>query len=447
MQQDMTVGSPAKAIIRFTIPIFIGNVFQQFYSMVDTIIVGKFVGTKALAAVGSVGTIMFLIIGFMLGLTAGFTVLTAQRFGAGDMKGMRKTVGSAALLSLIMSGIMTAISMTGMKYLLKFMNTPEDIFADAYHYIMIICAGIFATVLYNLLSSILRAIGNSQIPLYFLIVSALLNVVLDLLFIIVFHMGAAGAAYATVIAQGASGILCLLYIIKKVPELKLERDDFRLESHIARMQVGIGIPMALQYSITAIGAMMVQTSLNMLGSGAVAAFTAANKIEQIATQAYVALGTTMATYCAQNMGAGAIKRIRQGFRAATIGGGIYSVVMGLALVFFGKYLTYLFVSGDVSGIMDQVQIYLTCVAIFLIPLNIVNAYRNGIQGMGYGILPMMAGVAELLGRGVVAVIAGIRKSYLGACMASPIAWVCASLLLLVMYFFVIRQQEKRFRRK
>lgn len=447
MQQDMTVGSPAKAIIRFTIPIFIGNVFQQFYSMVDTIIVGKFVGTKALAAVGSVGTIMFLIIGFMLGLTAGFTVLTAQRFGAGDMRGMRKTVGSAALLSLIMSGIMTAVSMAGMKALLKFMNTPEDIFADAYRYIMIICAGIFATVLYNLLSSILRAIGNSQVPLYFLIVSALLNVVLDLLFILVFHMGAAGAAYATVIAQGVSGVLCLIYIIKKVPELKLERDDFRLESHIAKMQVGIGIPMALQYSITAIGTMMVQTSLNMLGSGAVAAFTAANKIEQIATQAYVALGTTMATYCAQNMGAGAIKRIRQGFCAATIGGGIYSVVMGFALVFFGKYLTYLFVSGDVSGIMDQVQIYLTCVVIFLIPLNIVNAYRNGIQGMGYGILPMMAGVAELLGRGVVAVIAGIKKSYWGACMASPIAWVCASILLLVMYFFVIRQQEKRFARK
>ena len=179
MQQDMTAGSPVKTILMFTVPIFVGNVFQQFYSMVDTIIVGKFVGTTALAAVGSVGTIMFLIIGFMLGLTAGFTVLTAQRFGAGDMKGMRKTVGSAATLSVIMTVIMTTISMLGMKPLLKFMNTPSDIFADAYHYIMVICAGIFATVLYNLLASILRAIGNSQIPLYFLILSALLNVVLD----------------------------------------------------------------------------------------------------------------------------------------------------------------------------------------------------------------------------------------------------------------------------
>ena len=291
MQQDMTAGSPAKAILMFTVPIFVGNVFQQFYSMVDTIIVGKFVGTTALAAVGSVGTIMFLIIGFMLGLTAGFTVLTAQRFGAGDMKGMRKTVGSAATLSVIMTVIMTTISMLGMKPLLKFMNTPSDIFADAYHYIMVICAGIFATVLYNLLASILRAIGNSQIPLYFLILSALLNVVLDLLLIIVFRMGAAGAAYATVISQGVSGVLCLIYIIKKIPELKLEKSDFQLNGHIAKVQIGIGIPMALQYSITAIGSMMVQSSLNVLGSGAVAAFTAANKIEQVLTQAYVALGT------------------------------------------------------------------------------------------------------------------------------------------------------------
>ena len=311
MQQDMTAGSPVKTILMFTVPIFVGNVFQQFYSMVDTIIVGKFVGTTALAAVGSVGTIMFLIIGFMLGLTAGFTVLTAQRFGAGDMKGMRKTVGSAATLSVIMTVIMTTISMLGMKPLLKFMNTPSDIFADAYHYIMVICAGIFATVLYNLLASILRAIGNSQIPLYFLILSALLNVVLDLLLIIVFRMGAAGAAYATVISQGVSGVLCLIYIIKKIPELKLEKSDFQLNGHIAKVQIGIGIPMALQYSITAIGSMMVQSSLNVLGSGAVAAFTAANKIEQVLTQAYVALGTTMATYCAQNIGAGKVKRIRQ----------------------------------------------------------------------------------------------------------------------------------------
>ncbi len=444
MQKDMTAGSPAKAIVGFTIPVFIGNIFQQFYSMVDTIIVGKFVGTKALAAVGSVGTINFLIIGFMLGLTAGFTVLTAQRYGAGDMKNMRRTVGSAAVLSLMVTVVMTLISMLGMHGLLKFMHTPEDIFADAYQYIMIICGGIFATVLYNLLASVLRALGNSQVPLYFLILSALLNVLLDLLFIIVFQWGAAGAAYATVISQGVSGILCLVYIAKKMPELRLQKDDFRLSAHIVKMQVGIGIPMALQYSITAIGTMMVQSALNMLGSMAVAAFTAASKVEQIATQAYVALGTTMATYCAQNMGAGKIDRIRKGFRTSTWIGMVYSLIFGLLTAFFGKYLTYLFVSSDVQTLMGQVDIYLKCASLFFIALTIVNVYRNGIQGMGYGVLPMMAGVAELLGRGIVALAAGMNKSYLLACLASPVAWVFAGVLLLFMYRIVMKQQEKIF---
>ena len=390
------------------------------------------------------GTINFLIIGFMLGLTAGFTVLTAQRYGAGDMKNMRRTVGSAAVLSLMVTVAMTMISMLGMHGLLKFMHTPEDIFADAYQYIMIICGGIFATVLYNLLASVLRALGNSQVPLYFLILSALLNVLLDLLFIIVFQWGAAGAAYATVISQGVSGVLCLVYIAKKMPELRLQKDDFRLSAHIVKMQVGIGIPMALQYSITAIGTMMVQSALNMLGSMAVAAFTAASKVEQIATQAYVALGTTMATYCAQNMGAGKIDRIRKGFRTSTWIGVVYSLIFGLLTAFFGKYLTYLFVSSDVQTLMGQVDIYLKCASLFFIALTIVNVYRNGIQGMGYGVLPMMAGVAELLGRGIVALAAGMNKSYLLACLASPVAWVFAGVLLLFMYRIVMKQQEKIF---
>ena len=330
IQTDMTAGSPFKIILNFTIPIFIGNVFQQFYNMADTIIVGKFVGTGALAAVGSVGTIVFLIIGFLQGLTAGFSVLTAQRFGAGDMKNMRKSVGTACVLSVIITVIMTAGSMLGMKRLLEFMNTPADIFADAYAYIMIICGGIAATVLYNLLSGILRALGDSKTPLYFLILSALLNVGLDLFFIIVFHMGVAGAAYATVISQGVSGIGCLIYIVKKVPLLKMQAEDFRPEGYLVKMEMAVGIPMALQYSITAIGTMMVQSSLNLLGSLSVAAFTAANKIESVVTQAYVALGTTMATYCAQNIGAGDIKRIRRGFKSATYyrSGGYLSEMCG-----------------------------------------------------------------------------------------------------------------------
>ena len=417
VQQDMTSGKPMKIIINFTLPIFIGNVFQQFYNMADAVIVGKFVGTGALAAVGSTGTIMFLIYGFVVGMTAGFTVLTAQKFGAGDMYAMRRTVAGASILSLIIGAVLTAAFMILMKPWLTVMNTPEDIFADAYAYIMIISGGILAQMLYNLLASILRALGNSKVPLYFLILSALLNIVLDLVLIIVFHMGAAGVA--TVISQGVSGLLCLVYIIKKVPMLRMSREDWHPSGMLLKTQIRIGIPMALQYSITAIGTMMVQSSLNILGSTLVAAYTAAGKIEQVVTQAYVAMGTTMATYGAQNMGAGNVPRIRQGFKACTVIGIVYAVVSAALVMTVGKYMTYLFVSEDVGVIMDSVNIYLWCVGIFFIPLAVVNIYRNGIQGLGYGLLPMMAGVAELVGRGVVAVIAAGRKSYLGVCLASP----------------------------
>lgn len=443
VQHDMTSGSPMKMILSFTFPIFIGNVFQQFYNMADAVIVGKFVGTKALAAVGSTGTIMFLIYGFVVGMTAGFTVLTAQKFGAGDMRAMRQTVAGASILSLIVGVILTAAFMILMKPWLMAMNTPADIFADAYAYIMIVSAGILAQMLYNLLASVLRALGNSKVPLYFLILSALLNIVLDLVLIIVFHMGAAGAAVATVVSQGVSGLLCLVYIVKCVPVLRMSRDDWRPSGHLLKTQMRIGIPMALQYSITAIGTMMVQSSLNILGSTLVAAYTAAGKIEQVVSQAYVALGTTLATYSAQNIGAGDVPRIRRGFRATTWIGVIYSFAAAALVMTVGKYMTYLFVSEDVELIMDSVDLYLKCAGSLFIPLAIVNIYRNGIQGLGYGLLPMMAGVAELVGRGVMSVIAAQQKSYLGVCLASPAAWVLAAALLIGMYFYVIKIDLKK----
>ena len=443
MRTDMTAGKPMKILLDFTVPVFIGNVFQQFYNMVDAIIVGKFVGTKALAAVGSTGTIMFLILGFLTGLTAGFTVLTAQKFGAGKMDEMRQTVGNAALLSIVVSVIMTAVSMAGMHSLLKFMNTPADIFKDAYAYIMIICGGIFAQVLYNILASILRALGNSKTPLYFLILAALLNIVLDLVFIVVFHMGAAGAAWATVVSQGVSGLLCLLYIIKAVPELHLSRDDWKYRPYLAKNQISVGIPMGLQYSITAIGAMMVQSALNILGAYAVAAFTAGQKVENIFSQAYVALGTAMATYNAQNVGAGNVQRVREGFRSANIIGVTYAIITGAILIFWGKYFAYLFISDNIDSVLPMVDTYVKCVGFFMIPLHFVNVLRNGIQGMGYGLLPMMSGVAELVGRGVTAVVAAHKRSYVGACLASPAAWIVATILLITMYFYVIKDTERK----
>lgn len=442
MENDMTVGKPAQIILSFTLPIFVGNIFQQLYSMVDTVIVGKFVGNTALAAVGSCGTLTFLIIGFLMGLTAGFTVITAQHFGAGNMKAMRQSVASAAILSAVISVILTVLSMAMMKNILHWMNTPDDMYNQAYNYIMVICGGIIAQVLYNLLASILRALGDSKRPLYFLVLAALLNIVLDLVFIIVFQMGAAGAAYATVISQGVSGILCLIYIIKKVPQLHLRKEDWRINWNLAKWQMKIGLPMAFQYSITAIGTIVVQSALNMLGSVAVAGFSAANKIEQVFTQAYVAIGTTMATYCAQNIGARKLERVRSGFKSATLIGFAYALFAGVILFFGGKYLTGMFVSENVAQITGYVDIYLKCTSVSFVFLTLVNVYRNGIQGMGYGLLPMTAGIAELIGRSSAAMIASHFGSYTGICLASPAAWVLAGGLLIVMYFTVMRQQER-----
>lgn len=438
----MTTGSPGKMIFNFTMPIFIGNIFQQFYNMADTVIVGKFVGNAALAAVGACGTLAFLIIGFLQGVTAGFTVVTAQHYGAGNMKAMKKSVASGAVLTLIVSVILTVLSMISMSKVLHLMNTPSDMYGEAYGYIMVLCGGIIAQALYNYLASVLRALGDSKRPLYFLVIAALLNIVLDLVFIIIFRLGAAGAAYATVIAQGISGILCLFYIGKMVPALHLHKEDWEMNGSLIGWQLKIGLPMAFQYSITAIGTIVVQSCLNILGSTAAAGFAAASKIEQVFSQAYVALGTTMATYCAQNMGAGKVKRISRGFRATTIMGSMYSVVFGVLVFYFGNMLTGLFVSENLDQIVGLVDIYMKCVALFFVPLNVVNVYRNGIQGMGYGFLPMTAGIAELAGRGLTAVVASHYKSYLGICLASPVAWIFASALLLVMYFGIMNKYKK-----
>ena len=439
MEKNMATGSPGKNILYFALPVFAGNLFQQIYNVVDTVIVGKFVSTEALAAVGSTGTINFMILGFMTGLMAGITVLTSQRFGAEDMRGMRRSVASAGMIAISATIILTAISLLEMHRLLVLMNTPDDIFDDAYRYIMIICAGILVQALYNLFACILRALGNSKVPLYFLLFSASMNIILDLVSIIVLKMGVAGAAYATVISQGVSAVLCFIYMVKKVPILHLTREDFHVEGRLIKNQLAVGLPMAFQYSITAIGTTMVQMALNTLGSTYVAAFTAASKCEQMAGQAYIALGSAMATFAAQNVGAGRYDRVRKGFARATMFGVIFSVVIGLVMYFFGYIVTGLFVTGDATQIEGMVDTYMKYTALFLIPLTVVNVYRNGIQGMGYGLLPMTAGIAELVGRGSVALIAIHYHSYAGVCLASPMAWILASALLLTMYFAIMKK--------
>ena len=448
MQTDMTVGKPMKMILDFTIPVFIGNVFQQFYNMADAIIVGKFVGTKGLAAVGSTGTIMFLIIGFLTGLTAGFTVLTSQKFGAGKMDEMRQSVGNAALLSIIISVIMTAVSMVGMHSLLTLMHTPEDIFQDAYTYIMIISAGIIATIFYNLFSSYLRAVGNSKIPLVFLVFSAALNVILDLVLIINFKMGVAGAALATIISQGVSAILCLVYIYIRMPSLAPNRRHWTLDGQESRNQLAMGIPMALQFAITASGTMVMQSAINLFGSVAVASFTAASKVQNLVTQGMMAMGQTMATYSGQNFGKGDIKRIRQGVKASLEASVVYALAAAVLVCILLKPALGLFFTGDVdmNSMLPWAKTYIYMSVIFYIPLSSIFVFRNTMQGCGYGFLPMMGGVSELVARLVVAMISMAVGSYALACFCDPAAWVTAAVFTGVSYLFVMKDIRRKYER-
>lgn len=340
MEQDMTQGKPLSIILKFTLPLLVGNIFQQFYNMADTIIVGRFVGANALAAVGSTGTVMFLIIGFAQGITAGFTILTSQRYGAKNEKAVRASVANGILLSVLVTILITVVGLSTMKPLLLLMNTPEDIFADAYTYSMLICSGVVACIFYNLFSSLLRAIGNSKVPLFFLVFSACLNVVLDLLLILCFHMGVAGAAIATNISQGVSAVLCLIYIYKNVPVLCPERTQWRLSASDTAYQMRMGIPMALQFSITASGAMVMQAAINLFGSVAVAAFTAASKVQSLVTQGMMSMGQTMASYGGQNYGKGDYHRLEKGVRSALLISVIYSLLAAAAVGLFLRPLLF-----------------------------------------------------------------------------------------------------------
>lgn len=351
---------------------------------------------------------------------------------------MKKSVGSAITLSSIIMVIATVLAVVCMKFILQIMQTPNNIFNDAYDYIVIISYGIFAQVLYNLLSCLLRALGNSKVPLYFLIVAAILNIFLDLIFIIYLNSGVKGAAYATIISQFISALLCIVYIIKCVPLLHISKDDLILDKEISYKQLKVGIPMAIQYSITAIGSAILQSSLNLLGSLYITAYTTASKIDQIVTQAYVALGVTMATFCAQNAGAIDITRVKEGFKWGTVIGIVYSVVFGFILYFYGHNLTILFISEDLQSVISLVSEYLKTLVLFLIPLTIVNVYRNGIQGLEYSFLPTLAGVAELFGRGLAGILSPIYHSYFIICLGGSLAWIFAGSLLLFAFYKIIK---------
>lgn len=440
--KDLTTGSPFRLILGFAVPLLFGMLFQQFYSMVDTIIVGRALGSGALAAVGSTGSVNFMIIGFCMGVCNGFAIPVAQMFGARDYRVLRKYVTNSALLSAIFAVIMTAATCIFCRQILIWMDTPGDIIEDAYSYIFIIFAGIPVIYLYNLLSAIIRSLGDSKSPLIFLGISSVLNILLDLL--LVMPMGVAGTAVATVVAQGISGILCLFYMKKKFDILRFEKEDWKLEKRYVIRLCGMGIPMGLQYSITAIGSVVLQTAVNSLGSLAVASVTAASRISQFFCCMFDALGSTMATFAGQNIGAKKLERVDAGIRTSAMIGTVYSLLAFAVLFFFGKNISLLFVDSTETEIISNAHQMLIVNALFYVAVMFVNVVRFAIQGMGYSKLAILAGVCEMIARSVVGFAFVPIFGYNAVCFANPVAWIMADLFLIPAYVKLLRTMKKRF---
>lgn len=445
--KDLTVGSPMKLILGFMLPLIFGLLFQQFYSMVDTVVVGKFLGVDALAGVGSTGSISFLVLGLCNGICAGFAIPVAQKFGQKDLDGLRRFVGNMLWLGSAVAVVVTVVTMGLCDEILLWMDTPEDTFAYARDYIYLIFLGIPATMLYNLLSGILRSLGDSRTPLFFLILSSLLNVALDVAFIVALDMGVAGAGWATLLSQLISGLLCLVYMAKKFPMLHLSREDLRLRWVYARHLLGMGLPMGLQYSITAIGSILLQTAVNSLGASAMAAVTAGSKVSMLCSCPFDAMGTTIATFAGQNLGAGKPERVHQGVKDCTVLGIVYSVCILAVMYFLGEGIATLFLDTrdpDAMGIIVPMsQQFLMANLAFFVPLLFVNLLRFTIQGLGFSELAVVAGVFEMAARGVFGLCLVPLLGFSAACFASPAAWVMADIFLFPAYFHCIRKRGYR----
>lgn len=441
--KDMTVGSPMKLIVGFSVPLLFGFLFQQFYSVVDTVIVGRFLGMEALAGVGATGSVNFMVIGFCMGVCNGFAIPVSHKFGAKDYSGMRKFVAGSVWLSAAFSVVMTLTVTLLCRNILIWMKTPEDIFENAYQYILIIFIGIPATYLYNILSGIIRSMGDSKTPLVFLTLSSVLNIGLDLLCIVVFKMGVAGAAVATVVSQLISGILCLLYMRKKFEILHITKEEWKIDIDHMKLLCAMGIPMGLQYSITAIGSVILQTAVNTLGSVAVASVTAAGKVVMFFSCPFDAMGSTMATYGGQNVGANKMDRLGKGLKSCILLGVIYSGIAFLVLYFFGEDLAALFVDKPDPQMLANARLQLIITSAFYIPLALVNIIRFLIQGMGFSTFAILAGVFEMIARAIAGLVLVPAFGFIGACFAGPLAWIFADAFLIPAYIHVKKKLEKK----
>lgn len=442
MTKNMTEGNPLKIILLFSIPVLLGNLFQQFYNTVDTIIVGRYLGEEALAAVGSTGCLVFLVLGFAGGIAQGFGVMISHCYGAKDYQSLKHYVAVSLILTVIVSVILTSLTVVSSKQLLTWMNTPDNIFNQANDYISIIYGGIILTMSYNVAAGILRGIGDSKTPLYFLILSSFLNIVLDIVLIVVIPLGTAGAAYATVISQGISAVLCYLYMFRRFDILRLTREDIYLDRLSVYKLLSIGIPMALNYSITAIGTVIYQGAMNVFGSSVIAAFTAGAKVFNITIQTMPAIGASMATFCGQNLGAGNYERIFKGMRHAFFLC-IATSILATSLCFLsGDFVISWFINDPTPEIFEYAKQYLHIISLYFLPLSWIFVYRSALQSLNEGFIPMLSGGVELICRVAVVALFADSFGFKGICYADPVAWSITGLLLLVTYIYWKKKTQK-----
>ncbi|MBO5146808.1 MAG: MATE family efflux transporter [Lachnospiraceae bacterium] len=441
--KDMTEGSPMKLILGFSVPLLFGYLFQQLYNVVDTMIVGRFLGVDALAAVGATGSVNFLIIGFCNGVCSGFALPVAHRFGAKDYKSLRKLWANSIWFSAVFAIVMTTVTVVLCRWILRVMQTPENIMEYSYQYILVIFLGIPATYLFNLTSGMIRTLGNSRVPLVVLVISSVLNVVMDLVFILNFHMGVSGAALATVLSQLIAGIICVIYIVKKVTILHLEAGEWKPHKRELMELFNAGVPMGLQYSITAVGSVILQTAVNTLGSAAVASVTAASKISMFIVCPFDSMGATMATYGGQNAGGYKLDRLHKGLGSCVILGAVYSVIALGIIQLFGSSLLQLFVDAGETEILKDAHQFLLMNGLFYFPLALVNIVRFMIQGMGFGAFAILAGVLEMAARTLIGIVFVPMFGFTAACFASPLAWIFADAFLIPAYFSVWRKMKRQ----
>ncbi len=450
MINDMTKGNPLKLIILFSVPLLIGNIFQQLYNIADIVIVGRTLGMNALAAVGAISPIFFFLTFVVVGLTNGFAVITGQRFGAKDPEGVRLSTTVSTVWSTGFTILFSALLALFMHTILRWMNVPAEIYKDAFYYIQIVIAGLVVVNIYNLIASIVRALGDSKTPLYFLIFASVLNIFLALLFILKFGWGVPGSAVAVVLSQGVSALMCIIYVKIKFPILHLKKADWgyalKKESFdFALEHLRVGIPMSVQYSILGIGILIIQSVCNTFGPDVIAAFTAALRIEQIATLPMISFGVALAAYTAQNFGAKNFSRIKEGVNKASVINITLSLIMAFIMHFFGSDIVAVFLGKGEKHIIEIARSYLWISTIFYFFLGQIFIFRNALQGMGEAVLPLAASIAELIMRAFAAVYLAVKFGYYGIFYAGPIAWINASSIMAAGYYANLLKIAKKAR--